>query len=30
MNRDEHLEQITKLISLANSRIPKSATVERS
>lgn len=28
MNRDEHLEQITKLISLANSRIPKSATVE--
>lgn len=30
INRDEHLEQITKLISLANSRIPKSATVERS
>ena len=30
MNRDEHLEQITKLISLANSRIPKSATVKRS
>ena len=30
MNRYEHLEQITKLISLANSRIPKSATVERS
>lgn len=30
MNRDEHLEQITKLISLANSRILKSATVERS
>lgn len=30
MNCDEHLEQITKLISLANSRIPKSATVERS
>ena len=30
MNRDEHLEQITKLISLVNSRIPKSATVERS
>ena len=30
MNRDEHLEQITKLIYLANSRIPKSATVERS
>ena len=30
MNRDEHLEQITKLISLANSHIPKSATVERS
>ena len=30
MNRNEHLEQITKLISLANSRIPKSATVERS
>lgn len=30
MNRDEHLEQIIKLISLANSRIPKSATVERS
>ena len=30
MNRDEHLEQITKLISLAKSRIPTSATVERS
>lgn len=29
MNRDEHLEQITKLISLANSRIPKSATYQK-
>lgn len=29
-NSEEHLEQITKLISLANSRISKSAKVERS